>query len=257
MYLTAQLVRNSVHEWKGINAFLYEEPHTLKAHPQPLTTRALLRAIEQYASAEKTRRGAVVLVPPGGNAIDAYIDIVTAGALHADALDVVEEAIQRELTLDKAAETVAWANQDLLVRAYVRPDLDPVAMLQQLMRSARDLVAHPRLDQLPIRIRELRRGDRSEFELDEESVERLRALYGEQWIAPRIGISDDVRDAFAALHGGDILAHLVTVMTGGLGASNLARLGDVEFVDEQARVIWPEHSSAAPVRSSKVGPKSA
>lgn len=239
MYLTAQLVRNSVHDWRGINAFLYEEPHNLETLPEPPTARALLRAVERYASTGKTRRGALVVVPPGGNAVDAYIDIVTAGALLVEALDIVEARTRLELTLEKAAETVAWADEGLLVRAYVRPDLDPVAILQLLVQSARDLVAHPRLDQLPIRVRVLRRGDRSEFELDEASIERLRALHGERWTAPRVGISDDVRDAFEALHGDDIHAHLVTVMTGGLDASHLARLGDVEFVDEHARVIWP------------------
>lgn len=232
MYLTAMLVRNPVRDWEGVNVLLYDEPGLMDPLEQPPTTRILIAALDDYARRTRTLRGSSVVVPRGGNAVDAYIDVVVAGELPIGALDFIERRTQDELARPEAAETVAWTEQGVLVRAYVRPDKSPAETLQLLMRAARALVANPRREQLPITIRQLREEDRIVFELDEASVERLRALHGAEWKAPRVGISDDVRDAFETLHG-DLYTFLVSIMTGGIDGPHLARLGGVEFVDEQ------------------------
>jgi hypothetical protein len=231
------LVRNPVRQWQGVNALLYEEPDDSVPLPQPSTTRAALQSIEGYAAAGKTLRGSSKDVPPGGNAVDAYIDVVVAGDIAADVLDRVEQRTREELEDPAAAETIAWAEGGVLVRAYVRPDKNPAETLGQLMAAARDLVANPRRTQPPIRIREIRGPDGVVFELDEQSMKRLRALHGAEWTAPRVGISDDVREAFEKLHG-DIHDQLAVVMTG-IDRSYLTRLGGVEVIDERDFVIWP------------------
>jgi hypothetical protein len=106
------------------------------------------------------------------------------------------------------------------------------------MGAARALVANPRREQPPITIQERRGEDGVVFQLDGASAERLRALHGAQWQAPRVGISDDVRAAFEASQG-DIHPFLVSVMTGGIDGPYLTRLGGVEFVDEQGMIIRP------------------
>lgn len=239
MYLAAMLVRNSVRRWEGVNAVLYEEPRRLDPLPSPPTTRALIGAVEAYVGAAQTLRGVAVGVPGTGLPVDAYIDIVTAGPLDVGILNqLVRPTTEKELTKAEAAETVAWAGHDLLVRAYVRPDIDPVETLRKLMRAAVDLVANPRVDQPPITVWERRVPDGYVFELDGPSAERLRALYGEAWVAPRVRVSDDVREAFQELRG-EIREQMVGVMTGGLDSHYLTRLGGVKIVNEQGTVLWP------------------
>jgi len=238
MYLTAMLVRNSARNWEGVNVLLYQEPDRFDPLPQASPARAVIRAIEACIRNASALLGSAVIVPRGGNAVDAYIDVVIAGALQVAALDLIQQRTRQELERPDAAETVAWAEQGMLVRAYVRPDKDPADTLQRLVQASRELVTHPRREQPPIRIVEIRRQDGFEFALDALSTQRLRALHGAKWTSPRIHISDDVRTAFQALHG-DIHDHLVAVMTGGIDSPYLTRLGGVEIVDEHGALIWP------------------
>jgi len=119
-----------------------------------------------------------------------------------------------------------------------RPDKDPSETIRRLLQTSRELVADPHRELTPIRIMEIRRPNGVDFELDEPSIERLRALHGATWIPPRVHISDEVRNAFQALHG-DIHTHLVAVMTGGIDTTYLTRLGGVEIVNERGSVVWP------------------
>lgn len=238
MYLTAQLVRNDVRGWEGVNAFLYNEPAHLEALPQPPTARAIVQAVDQYASTPRTPSGSIVVVPPGGNAVMAYLDVVVGGPIPLDSLDKIEQDTRDKLKRDDATETVAWASEGFLVRAYVRPGLNLDETLRRLALSAREIVTNPRLEQPPITILELHRSDGFTFAPDEPSKSRLRALHGDRWEVPQIGISYDNRSAFEAMHG-NLYEHLMVAMTGGLETAHLARLGGIQFVDESGRVIWP------------------
>jgi hypothetical protein len=82
MFLTAMLVRNPVHGWEGVNTLLYEEPGDADSLrlPESPTTRAMIGALDGHVTGARTLLGSSIVVPRGGNAIDAYIDVVIVDA---------------------------------------------------------------------------------------------------------------------------------------------------------------------------------
>ncbi len=235
MYLTSMLLRNSAHNWQGTNVLLYEEPVELGSLEVSSTTRQLLGLIEARIGAAKTLRAAKIAVPGGGHGVEAYLDILVGGSLSIEAFTRIAERTRQELENPSVAEKIAWSDSSALVSAYVRRDLDLVATFEILRAAAGSLLDNPQLEQYPLRIRELRRESGSVFELEQESIERLRALHGSDWIAPKLHLSDDIRDDLQQMHG-NFNEQLVPLMTGGIDEIYLVRLGGVVLVDAEGGV---------------------
>jgi hypothetical protein len=232
MYLTAMLVRKSAPPVEGVNALLFEEPANFERLSTSPSTRTILGIVETYVAGARTLRASKRQIPGAGNAVDAYIDIVISGEISLDALREIGARTRVELGKPTAADTIAWTDGVVLVRAYIRQDMEPLGTLDRLLLASEALLANPRLDEPLLIIKKVRHEDASTYELDEASTDRLRLLHGDGWVPPRITLSDEVADDFHVTLGEDIHDHLVGVMTGGIEPSHLARLGGVEIVDE-------------------------
>jgi hypothetical protein len=235
MYLTSMLVRNTAHDWRGTNAHLYEEPTALVSISPSAKTRQLLELADLQIKAARKLRASKIAVPSVGNAVDAYLDVIVAGDLSIESFDRIADRTRRELETPTAAEAIAWADSGVLVAVFIGRGQDLAGTFEKLSATAKELLSNPRLEQAPLRIKELREGSGASFELDQDSADRLRVLHGQEWVPGRITISDDVRDALREIHG-DFYKQLELIMTGGIDEVHLVRLGGVEIYDAQGNV---------------------
>lgn len=226
MYLVAQRVR-SVHGMTGINSTRYE-------HTEGEVDWARPDVFEFVTTQTPGRRVAQELVvPPGGNAVLSYLDILSPSPLHQDRIDEIINRVVAECRVRERARLVgpSWWTEYLVPASSPDREGEVQALRAPLLRVATsiDEVHAP-----PLSIVVRSDGEGWTFELDETSILRVPRDPGGQARAHRVRVPFDVADDFRAIHGA-LYPHVAEWLTG-LQREELADLGGIEFVHLGQRV---------------------
>lgn len=232
IYLTAQLVKPSRFSGEGVNAFRRRYPGPLPQEANPLSS------IEKILQNPGELIGSSIEIPPGGNAVHAFLDLVIPDDADKEksrrwlkgARSVIENATSNDIA-------VPLEGGKALFRFYALPSIDFVATFERLMSAA--LSTFETTSPEPLRVIVDRGADVSIFRLDDASIARLRVLHGEEWSVPRIHVRDDVSADFEAYHG-SLFAHLAEVLTG-LARYYVKGLGGIVFIAPNGNELakWP------------------
>jgi len=216
----------------GFNAFRYAN--------------AAVRSFELLQTADVGRLEAQhVEVPPGGNDILCYLDVLAPDGTGTPEIQPVLEALRD-----------AWANErrgnaDIgEVRALFVPGRTPVEAvtgeLEALIRALLAVAAAPPspapLESDPITILVASQPDGQQYKLDQESTRRVQVVNGPEWRAAAVSVSGQSAADFgkvAAPSFGELNHSLVQTLTG-LDVLRLYELfGGVRFVEHSGgRTIW-------------------
>jgi hypothetical protein len=236
IYLTAQRVRSASLRTSGVNAFLHRPAGPVPAGPDSL------RIVDQVSQDPGEVVGMSVIVPPGGNAVEAFLDLVVDDALDQGTLTSILSAIGD--AVHRATSNEVWGNAapGALFRLYALPSLDLPATYRELAEGAIAVFTSPATT--PIRIIVERDTDAATYFVDDASAERLRCIHGPNWAVPRLRVAHDVGDDFRFFHG-DLTGHLIEVATG-LALHYVRGLGGVVFIDRtgQELGLWPNDATA-------------
>lgn len=225
IYLTSQLVRSSRFKQSGVNAFRHHKPGPIPAGEPRDVLGTVAEDPGEVAAVSVT-------IPPGGNSVEAFLDIVAD-----DGLKDLDAALAdfRASVLGARTNDQTDRVRNAVIRFYAIGDR--TAKYDQLGGAV--LALHAGRETGPLVVIVGRHEEATILSLDQGSVDRLRRFHGTAWNAPRLRIADDVAAAFEQ-YVGDIKEHLVAVLTG-LDLHYVRGLGGVQFRSAEGRVLgqWP------------------
>lgn len=227
MYLTAQRVRSGSRT--GVNVLLYRHPRDKPvAWAEPGTVAE--RDPGELASTD-------IEVPPGGNAVLSYLDIVTDESLRKEQIIDQLEALRPVVLRDGIATvTGIGVRFSVLGGSAARPE----AEYRDLVHRAVSLLIRPAL--LPwesgegLTIHQRADEEQLQFALAPTCIERLRKTLGSQWQPPVVTVAHTTMDDLR-LTGFDAYEQIATAITG-YRLDELLTLGQVRFEDAAGVVIW-------------------
>ena len=245
MYLTSQRVSILGMEATGINTFLYRHPEQTLGIDW--NTPDLARVVDELPGTLTARK---IEVPPGGNAVRSYLDIVATDSTSAD---VVERALQkfvRELTPARLSHVVHISGVAIRLGVELKREHRVAEEFRELSERALQLLRSPSPPewraQEPLRALVTMSEDSRTYELDAPSAARLRSIHVPNWIPPRVVIAHATQSDLRSMWGGDVCQHIAPVLTG-LALDALAPLGGIQFVDSGSGELvweWPVRSGA-------------
>lgn len=240
MYVTAHRVR-SPEGAVGINGSLYL--HGRSELPENLDIEAV---------AEEPPGETVVSqlqVRPGGNFVDSYLDVVTLDDMDAQQLSGSLTAIGRKLQGARPDSKRLVEHEDVQVRFYCSRRV-PDKVSDEFERLARVVVSlaaqreEHRRDDVPLRIREIREGGVTQFELSAQTKQVL----DEADLRPRdyeIVLTNEVRRELTALHGSIYPLLPDLLLDPSADASGI--FTDVHVIDDESgEIIWTTRQSEEP-----------
>jgi hypothetical protein len=235
MYVTAHVVRASRFDGRrGVNAFSH------------LVTTALDDAISVSATFELIAQdagrlaGCFIELPPGGNEVESYLDLLVPEQSQ------VEAALQ-EARL-KIVDSASLPNPPLHIEASIQHGMfrfsgaegwEPLAVFEQLKDSA---LRASREAQAPLRIYTTQEmaedgGEVLFFRLEPPTAERLRKIHGSDWRALPVGVHEDVHHQFVDTHG-PLMPRIIEVLTG-LSEKDIEGLGGLVVVSPSGEISRP------------------
>jgi hypothetical protein len=223
MYLVAQRVR-SMGGATGINATHYEHEsgEVDWTHPDVfdfVTNRSPGKLVARELE-----------VPPGGNAVLSYIDVLSPQLLPPDRIDeIVKQVVASSSGSERARLTGNGWWAEYLVSGNREKEIG--ALRAALLRVASKTAT---LSSSPLRIIVTTDGERWIFELDATSKQRISSNPEGQDRAARVSVPFDVADDFRAIHGA--LYPRVAEWLTKLPHEELEQLGGIEFVHNGQRV---------------------
>ncbi len=231
-YLTAQKVVSPATGQTGINSFRY--------------AKAAVRSFELLQTADVGELEAQhVEVPPGGNDILCYLDVLAPDTAQPAAINEVLEALRK--TWSKERRGSAEIDE---VRALFVPGRTPAeAVSGELDGLVRGLLAVAAADPSPaplethpITILVSAQPEGRRYALDQESARRLRVVNGPEWQQASVSVAGDVAADFAKVAAptfGELNHSLVLTLTGLDVLRLLANFGGVRFVAQPGgKTIW-------------------
>src|SRR6185295_934380 len=232
-------VRSEALDCSGVNVHLYRSPNFQSPPWSPDDEAALARQFEDSFKRPGALVGSRFHVPPGGNDVLAFLDVIASESITRDQLEELLAARPVEL---KAGETLIWARAGAAARFQASESMADVTktVFGELKKGMVALFKDGH-GEGPLRIQVEATPEGSIYSLDPESVSRLVRIHGADWTGPRVNVDDAVAHDFKSAHGKDVRDHLVAVLTG-LDEVYVRNLGGVQFVDHAGRVLrrWPQ-----------------
>jgi len=201
MYVTAQRVRRRTAS--GINAFLHDAPNLNQVDWEEFDR-------GEVEIGELLRQHAAV--PPGGNSVLSFLDVIGPGELTVQQLAGLPET----QTTQPTEHGCAWHLAELTARYSwcggdrQRPALDEE--LRELVEAVTALIRAT--DRQPLEIVRTLSSDGLVFELAPGSVERLRARHGDDWRAPRVRLPTLQLDQWRSQGAARLDDQVIKVLTG-------------------------------------------
>ena len=231
-YLTAQKVVSPATGQTGINSFRY--------------AKAAVRSFELLQTADVGELEAQHLeVPPGGNDILCYLDVLAPDTAEPAAINQVLEALRK--TWSKERRGSAEIDE---VRALFVPGRTPAeavsgeldGLVRGLLAVAAAAPSPAPLETHPITILVSPQPEGRRYALDQESARRLRVVNGPEWQQASVSVAGDVAADFAkvaAPNFGELNHSLVLTLTGLDVLRLLANFGGVRFVAQPGgKTLW-------------------
>jgi hypothetical protein len=216
MYFAAQRVEAPKRNTEGINVLVYRHASILD---QPVDFEAVARnpgpLLLQLSS-----------IPPGGNTVTSYLDVVTPEQLTmaqiAETIDQLAAAYP-----DKSDPLDGWAKDRVHMRFYAHsyhhPDpprefrrlKDRVLLVlgSGLMTGERRLAPIQPAPN-PLRIHAQRDAHGTRYSLDAQSRTYVRRLRPEFEVPDTLGVTKDNEDHMRALYGADVYREFASILTG-------------------------------------------
>lgn len=231
-YLTAQKVVAPATGQTGINSFRYAN--------------AAVRSFERLQTADVGELEAQnVEVPPGGNDILCYLDVLAPDGTQPPAIDRVLKTLREAWSKERRGNAELDEVRALFVPGRTPPDAvsgDLDALVRGLLAVATAAPSPAPIETHPITILISSQPDGRRYELDQESARRLRVVNGPDWQQASVSVSGDVAADFARVATpsfGELNHSLVLTLTG-LDVLRLhALFGGVRFVAQPSgKTIW-------------------
>jgi hypothetical protein len=241
MILTAQWVRSLTLGSSGVNAYFYRSP----GFQAPVWNHGDEDGLRLQIDGQFQHPGALIgshlHVPPGGNDVLAFLDVIASEDVTIADLATLLGAGPRGSEL-RPGETRAWALGNAAARYQADHSLAQVmkTVFVELQKVMLGLFKTGR-GEGPLRVQVERAEGGRVFSIDSDSVSRLLRIHGSGWRAPRVSVGDSEADDFKEVRGEDVQDHLVEVLTG-LDQAYIRNLGGAEFFDAASgRVLhqWP------------------
>lgn len=226
MLLSTQRVRGA--GGSGVNVLLYRHPAHRPLHwNDPATVIQLDPGVLASVSIE---------LPPGGNDVLSYLDIVALESLSKDRVIELVHALEPSVLREGTAARDGVGCRFWCAERGSRAERE----FHELRHRALALLARPVL--LPwregpgITIQQKAGADGLVFELSPQSTAVLRRTLGVAWRAPTVAVeAHTLADLQAA--GFEVFEQLATVMTG-YRLGELVELGRIRVVGEQGATLW-------------------
>ena len=232
IYLTAQRLTSNRFPNQRTNAFLHRSSLELPASGDTL------RFVDQVSLDPGELVSCFLEVPPGGNNIQAFVDVVANDDADRARRDQIFQGIRRKVIDVDSNEVADRIDSKELFRFYSHPSLDRLLAFDMLARAALSAFQAPRLS--PLRVIVERGSGVSIFKVDESTTDRLRLFHDSDWQSRAIHVRDDISANFEDYHG-SLLPHLIQVLMGippyyarGLGGVVFSRQDGTKLAD------WPK-----------------
>ena len=226
MYLAAQRVRSTGRT--GVNVFLYRHPPGSIAWADPG------HVVEQMPGELVSSE---IEVPPGGNEVLSFLDVVAAEEVSSDAVVDLVDQLREEALRDGVAGA-----EGVGVRFSATGALTARAAQewQELVHRAFRLLLHPtplawRSGEGLVITREAN-AERYLFTLTPKSLSKLREMLGQEWSAPKVTVAHATMDDLG-LAGFDAYEQIATAMTG-YRLDELLPLGRIRVADPRGTLLW-------------------
>lgn len=233
-YLTAQKVISPVTGRTGINAFRYAN--------------AAVRSFELLQTGDVGELEAQQIeVPPGGNDILCYLDVLAPDETQPTAINRVLEALRQTWSKERRGTAEIDEVRALFVPGRTQADAvseELVGLVRGLLAVAEAAPSPAPLDTHPITILVSAQPDSRRYALDQESFRRLRVVNGPEWQQASVSVS--VAGAGAADFAkpgaptfGELNHSLVLTLTGVDVLRLHALFGGVRFVAQPSgETLW-------------------
>ena len=236
MYLTAQRVSAPGDERTGINTFLYK--HEGADTGIDWSAPDLVRIAEELPGRPSSSD---IHVPPGGNVVRSFLDIVTRDSTDLGAIRSALQKFEEEWSSARLAKVVHVAGVALRLGMELRLEAQALNELRNLgVHALRLLEGSPGnplwQPNTPLHAIVTKDGQTLSYALDEGSLTRLQALHGSQWKPARVSISQEPLPP-ATNEPGDLYSHMAPILTG-VSLDALVPLGGVQFRDPSGKVLW-------------------
>lgn len=236
MYLTSQRVSAPGESRTGINTYLYRHE---EAVPSIDWSRPdLARIVDEFPG---TLVAHDMEVPPGGNLIRSYLDIVASDATHVDEIDLALQQFDKEWSASRVGQVIQVRGVALRLGLELRLEARAREEFRALSQHALVLLRKPtssdwEANEPLVAVVSPEEGGRS-YVLDESSSRRLQARHGADWHPTRLSVTQEVQTAMTP-NPVDLCLHVAPVLTG-LAVDELVPLGGIRFIDGQTgNLLW-------------------
>jgi hypothetical protein len=186
---------------QGINAFLHQDSAEVPGKTEAMDL------LERASNAPGKIVACAIDLPPGGNEVDAYLDLLYSNEIPlSEALKQTRERIEQTT----ANHLVEHIESRLFFTFHTTTRVGRETAFTRI--SAALLSAEQSPKPPPIQILAERAADLWIFRLDTASQDRLKKIHGADWTAMPLRVHIDVAEDFSALHG-SLLPHVVEVLT--------------------------------------------
>ncbi|HYO66004.1 MAG TPA: hypothetical protein VEU33_07980 [Archangium sp.] len=244
MYLTSQRVSAPGDARTGINTYLYRHE---QAVPSIDWSRPdLARIVDEFPG---TLVAHDMKVPPGGNLIRSYLDIVAPDSTHVDEIDLALQQFDKEWLDSRAGQVIQVRGVALRLGLELRLEAHAQEELRALSEHALVLLRKPtssdwEANEPLVAVVSTEAGGRS-YGLDESSRKRLQARHGADWRPTRLSVTQEVQTVMTP-NPVDLCLHVAPVLTG-LALDELVPLGGIRFVDKPSGNLLWEWPSRVPL----------
>jgi hypothetical protein len=244
MYLTSQRVSAPGDVRTGINTYLYRHEESV---PRMDWSRPdLARIVDEFPGTLVAHEAEV---PPGGNSIRSYLDIVASDSTRMDEVDLALQQFDKEWSASRISQVIHVRGVALRLGLELSLEARAREELRELSRHALALLRKPapsdwEANEPLLALVSIVGGGRS-YALDEASRRRLQARHGADWHPPQLVMTPAVQTARSP-NPVDLCQHIAPVLTG-LALDELVPLGGIRFVDGQSGALLWEWPSRVPL----------
>lgn len=236
--LTAQYVRSDRLDVQGINAHLHRR---LGKGLPPWSTeeRVLASQIDEIVAESGVPDASTLQVPPGGNSVLAFLDVVAYDDTASDEL----VALLNQGPTRREQSHIAWQNSAGTGAAHYfvsnAMELNWLTVFGLLRNQLLSLFKRGQGDG-PLRVIAERSEAGERYRLDQDSMLRMARLHGAGWQAPTVQVSSEDAEDFRRLNQYDMRVAIIDVLTG-LDATYVKALGGIVFVRPSGEPVfqWP------------------
>ncbi|HEX8703925.1 MAG TPA: hypothetical protein VF815_34155 [Myxococcaceae bacterium] len=199
----------------------------------------LVKIAEEFPGTLVSRQ---IEVPPGGNDVHSYLDIVCSDTARVEDIEAALDEYEQTWAASRLASVVHL--REIAVRLGMQLRHEPQALqeLRTLRESALKLLRSPSQplseweSQPPLRVLIEPEGGSNRYLLDESSLVRLQSIHGTAWREAEVSVSSAIHEQLMT-RPASTCPHLASLLTC-LPLDSLLPLGGIRFEQESGKLLW-------------------